>query len=338
MNYFSYTVALVLTLATSSYATPLQKGVIPRDAKWLVHLDVDNLRDSKVGTIVIKQTLAAPLAQLKTEMKVDGELILQKLHSITAFGTDFQAGPEVNGVLVLSGDEELQTIVEGLLAAQILQNSDGPIKKVQQTPFALYSVGGQVFISPGPAGRVVVSKSRQQVEDMRRVLAGKAEVDNAGEAFSGYAKVANTFFFLAVAEGFNENAALPAQARILKMADGARIVLGEKGDQLFLDIALKAKDAEVIQQIRQVLEGLKAVVALGQSENKELLELAQSTKVSSAEKVVTVNIEYPLSKAIGKLDGVSEQLQKHLGKPSHANRRKAKSNPSAKSDSPASQE
>jgi hypothetical protein len=322
--------AALLAFTLSTPALPLEKGVVPNDAKWLIHLDVDNLRDSKVGQTLINEILAEPLAKLKTEMKVDGQLILQKLHSVTAFGNNFEAGPKADGVLLLSGEEDLQKIVEGLLAAQMLQDTNSPIKKVQQDGFAVYSMQDQVFLSPRVAGQIVVSKSREQLEAIRNHLTGKAKAPNAGKAFSDYAHVPNAFFFLAVAEGFNEKAALPPQARILKMAEGARIVLGEKADLLFVNLALKAKDSEIIQQIRQVLEGMTALVALGQSENKELMELMQGTKVSSTDKTVTVNIEYPLAKAMAHLNDVTKHVHKALnGNDGHAHRTKSKSKKSA---------
>ena len=317
---------------------------MPDDAKWLVHLDVDSLRESKVGNVLIKDVLAKPLEKLKSEMKVDGQLILKKLHSLTAFGNDFKAGPEANGVLVLSGEDETQKIVEGFLAAQILQSENGPVKKLQQDPFVLYSLHDQIFVSLLAPGQVVLGKSRTEVEKARAMLAAKTKPATLSKAFSGYANVTNTFFFLAVAEGFNEKAALPPQADILKKATGARIVLGEKADLLFANLALKAKDSEVIQQIQQVLEGMKALVSLGQSENKELLELVQSTKVSATEKLVSVNIEYPLSKIIDKLDGLAEHIQEAIGEPAHAQPSKAdkgdkadkaESDKSTKPDAPA---
>src|SRR5262245_29333902 len=227
MKHFSYTLAALLTFVATTRALPVQHGMVPEDAKWMVHLDVDSLRESKVGNVLIKDVLPKPLAKLKTEMKIDGQLILKKLHSLTAYGNDFQAGPQANGVLVLSGEEELQKIVEGLFAAQILQNSNGPIKKLQQDPFVLYAVNNEIFVSLQSTGQVVLGKSRKDVENVRNVLAGKPMAANASSPFVGYANLTNTFFFLAVAEGFNQKAPLPPQAEILKKATGARIVLGE---------------------------------------------------------------------------------------------------------------
>ncbi len=112
-------------------------------------------------------------------------------------------------------------------------------------------------------------------------------------------------------------------------------MLGEKADLLFVNLALKAKDSEIIQQIRQVLEGMTALVALGQSENKELMELMQGTKVSSTDKIVTVNIEYPLAKAMGRLNEVTKHVHNALnGGDGHAHRSKSKSKKSTTAEKP----
>ena len=88
---------------------------------------------------------------------------------------------------------------------------------------------------------------------------------------------------------------------------------------------------------------MKALVSLSQSENKELMDLVQSTKVSTGDKVVTVNLEYPISKVMEKLDMLSEHLEEAMGDHGHANPPKAETKqpakpdaePAAKSDAPA---
>ena len=51
--------------------------------------------------------------------------------------------------------------------------------------------------------------------------------------------------------------------------------------------------------------------------------------------MVTVNIEYPFSKVVGKLDQASKHFQKNTTESKHAKRDKRKSDKSAKSDPPA---
>ena len=125
-----------------------------------------------------------------------------------------------------------------------------------------------------------------------------------------------TFFFLGVAEGFSADTVLPPQAKLLQLADGGRVVLGENADQLFLDLALKAKTSEVVTQMQQVIQGLIAMASLGKPDDKDIMQLVQSTKVSATDKVVSVNVEYPVEKALQRIDEQKDRMaRKTAGRP-----------------------
>ena len=145
---------------------------------------------------------------------------------------------------------------------------------------------------------MVLSKSREAVEKAEAVLNGKSANLSTGKAFSGFPETPKAFFFLAIAEGFNEDAPLPPQAKVLKMTEGARLILGENAGSLFLNLALKAKSSEVMTQMQQVIQGTVALASLSQPENPDLMQLAQSVKVSGDDKMVTVGVEFPVEKAI----------------------------------------
>jgi hypothetical protein len=61
---------------------------------------------------------------------------------------------------------------------------------------------------------------------------------------------------------------------------------------------LKAKTSEVMSQMQQVIQGTVALASLSQPENPDLIQLAQSVKVSGDDKLVTVGVEFPVEKAI----------------------------------------
>jgi hypothetical protein len=82
------------------------------------------------------------------------------------------------------------------------------------------------------------------------------------------------------------------------MTEGARLILGENAANLFLNLALKAKSSEVMTQMQQVIQGTVALASLSQQENPDLMQLAQSVKVSGDDKMVTVGVEFPVEKAI----------------------------------------
>jgi hypothetical protein len=121
------------------------------------------------------------------------------------------------------------------------------------------------------------------------------------KSFGGFPAVSNSFFFVALADASNLPKTLPARAKVLQMADGGRVALGERADQVCLDLTLRGKTAEVARQIEQVFAGMLALVTLGQPEYPDVVDLAKSAKVSSSQELVTISLEYPASKVIAKV-------------------------------------
>jgi hypothetical protein len=100
------------------------------------------------------------------------------------------------------------------------------------------------------------------------------------------------------------------------LADGGRVVLGENADQLFVNLALKAKTSEVVTQMQQVIQGLIAMASLGKPDDKDVMQLVQSTKVSATDKVVSVSVEYPVDKAIQRIDEQKSKIARRTaGRP-----------------------
>jgi hypothetical protein len=312
--------ALACLSAATAGAGLLQKSEVDADAKWLLHLDLDQFRSTKVGGYLISQIvekqISKPLNDLKQQFKfeVDPNKILEKIGSITAYGTAYQS-PKENAVLMIKTDPDLQAALVGVLAGMALAgtNSQMEMKQTQMGNVTLYSMKDKIHCAVLPGKLVALSLSRRAIEKAAEVLDKKAASLASSRTFSDFAEVKRSFFFLGVAEGFSANTELPPQAKLLQLADGGRIVLGENADQLFLDLALKAKTAEVVTQMQQVIQGLIAMASLGQSENKDLTQLVQSTKVSATDRVVSVSVEYPVDKAIQRIDEQKDKVGRRAG-------------------------
>lgn len=285
----------------SAVAATLPKNQVAADAKWLLHLDLQNLRRTQVGEFLTKNLLEKASGELKDKIGIDVGALVQKISHVTAYGTEFAKNPEKNGVLMVQMDAEAQKILEGVLAAQLLADSKGAVTKEQQGASALYSVHNEIFLSLEPNHLAILGKSANQIDKAKSVLAGKSPSLKNSDAFSDFPPAPDAFFFLAVAEGFNDAAAVPPQAQVLKMAEGGQLVIGEQTEKLFLSLALKSKTAEVTEQIQQVFEGIRAMVSLGQAENKDLQELVKSIKVAAKNKIVTVNAEFPVAPLLKKV-------------------------------------
>jgi hypothetical protein len=300
-----------LALATTALGGSLNQEQIAGDAKWVLYLDFDGFRSTKVGDYFIKEILGKKLAHAQDELKqhLNFDLDLNKISSVTVYGTDYQQ-PKSNAVLLLKTSLNVQGLVDAamLLTANADTNQPVPIKRIDQDGITIYLVHNAVCLSIQPGNLVVVGQSPEATAKAVAVLTGKSANLAASRTFSDFPEMKKAFFFLGMAEGFSSDAALPPQAKVLQMADGGCLVLGERADLLYLNLALKAKTAEVVGQMQQVIQGLVALATLSQPDNKDLMELTQSVKVSAADRVVSVSAEYPVDKAIQKL---SEQEAKH---------------------------
>lgn len=302
-------------LAQQAGAGPLQKEQVPANAKWLLHLDFDSFRHSKVGTYFLKEIAEKELAKAKADLKLNLDFGFEKIQSITAYGTDYDLGSQASGVMLIKTQPKTQGILEALFQlSKSMQQSNGPVNKIVEGSRVVYTIRETFFIEPQGNDVLLVGKSRKHIDQAGDVLSRRTPNLTTASAFSGFPTVPNTFFFLAVAEGFNQKGPVPPQAKILQMADGGRLVLGERSDRLFLDVSLKGKSADVSRQIQNVVQGMVALVALSQSENKDLLRLTQSLQISSHDKFVTLGLEYPIGEAIKKLQEKSAEFKQDAGK------------------------
>jgi hypothetical protein len=311
MKYFVQ-IFLVLSSLSSAVASSLPQQQAAADAKWLLHIDVAQFRSTKVGDFVIREILqkklSKPLADLKKQFKIeiDTDKILEKVTSITAYGTQYKS-PENSAVLLIRADPDLEKIFLGMLAGLSLagSNASAQVEQTQIGEVTFYAIHqdtkDMIFFALLPGKVVAVGKSRGITEQAAKVLAGKSPNLTSSKAFSEFADIKKSFFFLGVAEGFSADTVLPPQARLLQLADGGRVVLGENADQLYLNLALRAKNSEITTQMQQVIQGVIALSSLGQPENKDLTQLVQSVKTSTDNKTVNVSLEFPVEKALQQL-------------------------------------
>jgi hypothetical protein len=293
--------------STSLTAAPLQRSLVAADAKWVLHLDMASLQKSQLGASLLKIAMDEVGEDLKEVMKIDVPAIVGQTGSITAYGPDFKPGPDGRGVLIWQGSKEVEQLVTGLLVqqAEAGKSGQGGIKALREGADPVYAVSSNVFVAVRPGRGILVSPKLEEIDDASRVMDGKAPSLVEKAVFSEYPVLPGGFFFLALAEAFAQNAGLPAQAEVLKLAQGGRVALGEEADKLQLSLNLKAQTAEGATQIQQVLQGLVALASFAHAEEPEMIQMKEwirGTLVAVKEKMVSLDLNVTV-------DAVLKQLQ-----------------------------
>jgi hypothetical protein len=299
--------ALILPLAIPAGAGPLQRQEVAAEAKWLLHLDLDKLRSTPEGASLIGEVadrvLAEPKAVLKRE--VDFDLDFTKASSITAYG-DYSS----NSVLLVKTDLDVEKLVDAALVqmAKYKNLSSWPVDKSVRDGVLTYTFPDQVSIWIRPDKLILFSKTRAAIERANEVLAGRTANIASSSTFSDFPEGQKGFFFFGAAEGFNAARDLPTEtrtngltnpkAKILKLTESGRVIIGQDAEQVFVTFSLKAKTAEVVTQMQQVIQGMIALASLTASDNEVIQPLTDSAKVSTAGNTVSLNLSFPVEKAL----------------------------------------
>lgn len=273
---------------------------IPANAKWVLHVDGAAFRKSKIGGMIVDERLEPEVGKVEKYSGVDLNFNFRDIKSLTAFGSRVGEGGERDAVLLVETSADLRGDAEKLLARKAEKPELGlPFSKRNENSVEFYKLGEDLYVVPAEKNLWFVGKNKAAVMDARDVVIGEAPALKE-TGFLNYPAMTNNFFIMAAAETSGAGG-LPAQARILQKADGVRIAVGEQGDKLCLNLALRAKDAETLAQIRDVAQGLKALVALGAAGNEDLMALMNSAQIGTDAETLTVNLSLPLSRAMQKV-------------------------------------
>lgn len=298
--------SLIVALTLSAQAGPLQYAQVPATAKWLVHVDVEQARQTHLGTYlgsnVLGPQLARPLAELKTQFGV--ELDGRKIVSVTLYGDSLRTEANREAVVVIQSRQDLGAMLDAVIAKieELTGPGRGPLRKRE----GIYSLNRDAFGAVrGEA--FVLSGSASSLNKALAVFDGTEQAMDAAHSLVAFPSAPRSLFFMASAEGFNTSATLPPQARLLRHATAMQVVLGENAGQVVLRLTLRAKDAETTSQLAQLIQGLVAWAVLNAEpfveapNTKGLSRLARTVRVTSQDTFVQASLELSAADLIAEL-------------------------------------
>ncbi len=318
---------LVVALAALPFvssAEPFSHKRIPSDTRWMVHLDIESLVKTRVGDFIsqaLQRDFKEEIEEFQAQFGKNLSLGMNSVRSITAFGSGYELTPDSGGVLVLNVDGKIKDVATGLLVQQALAGADdakATVKEVPNDDFSLYSIQSEVFVSFDDQDVVFLSKSRKEMNEARAIWSGKKSGMDASSSFGNLSELRDGFFFLAVAEEFNQKLPLPPQANFLKLAESARVVMGESRKDLFAELKLKAQDDKSALQTQQILQGLLAIAPLLAADEPIVQNLVSGSSLTNEKQVISLRFNYPVDDALKKLKALDAEEDEEEKEPAKA--------------------
>ena len=290
-------------LALSPARAAFNPAVVASDAQWVVFIDVNDLRASALGQQLIDAAQKqVQIGLANSSIQFDFQKVLATIESVTAYGANFSSDPKMlDGTLLIRGTAELRKIVVGL-AAQATVTTPEQVTELQDLPFEAYLVGGQAIVGFPPEPIILVSKSKPQLLKALAVFRGtspslaqapssplRALLPAAGHSYLVAASLAPTEKWAQV-DG--------PQTRILQLVSSGSLTLGDDGPRTAAFVRLTASSDDMADKLLKIVQGLTAIAALTETNDKQLSEFLQSAVVEKQDRTVTVRLAYATDRLV----------------------------------------
>jgi hypothetical protein len=286
-----------VALLAASLSLPAMRGIagpphfaqVPADVNWLVHADIDALRDSTVFQHVFKtaatrwKSLPANLDRVNRQFGLD---LAKDLHGMTVFGPP---SSQQNAVLVMRADWAAETFRQKLsLAPHHVAAAEGA-----------YEIHRFDRGDGGPASPVAAALWRpgtfvfaQAADDAKF---GLEVLDGKWPGLSGASPLAAQVpdGTILVARMVRVGDRLPVESPLLKQTEQIDFLCGERTGECFVYGKLRAKSPEVAQQVKQVAEGLLAMARLRVAGDADLLKLLDRAEFHVDNRTVELDFRAP---------------------------------------------
>jgi len=282
-------------IGRSSLAGPADEKALPADAKWYVHLDVEALR----GTVLFQKALEFAKAQIPLEEQLGmlkqmiGVNPLTDISGITVYNNNFDK--DVAAILIYA------KVDQATLAGAVAQNPN-----YAETDYNKHKVLTWVDANDGKKkagcfykdGLIIMGDKSETVQMAVDVLDGTRPAGSALVKTPAKGSFLNASAHLGLAKD-------QVVSRMLSNTEAATATAGEVDGVFNVSVSLVAKTAEAAGQIRAMVDGTKAMIALGDSPSAA--KLIQMVKVSTEGAKLVASFEHDSKDLIETLKKLGEE-------------------------------
>lgn len=253
-------------------AAPLNKTWLPADTRWVLHLDLDALRNSKLGVLIQTELESKYNQKIKALEEWLGSNLLTDIHNFTLYGPDSQ---EQNTVVLAAGQFQSSKLIALLMFNPQYQETT-------YGPYTLYEWmaeqhGKKQIGTFARQNLIVISQNQQSLQQALDVLDGKLPPLSEAPWLIGSGQVPAEPILMAAADGVPKFTNAHPQAALLANAQMLFFFLWEKDSTIQTNLFLRMPDPQTALHVQQAVLGMKAILTLSQNTPSSLQENSVQT-------------------------------------------------------------
>jgi hypothetical protein len=312
-------VPLLLFVPLGAEAEPLNLGHVAADAKWVIHLDADAMRITGLFQNALKRFLAEnpdAARQLEAFHALSGTDLTKDVHGVTVFGRKLGRN---DGLLIFYADMNSQKLIALVTITTDYRTSSYRTYQLHCWTDAKGLKNEHNVAAAFYKPRVLlVAPNLQELKAGLDVLDGRRPSMAGGESPVSAAVPAGTVISAWAAAV--QEADLPFESPLLKECETLSVAIGEHQGQAFVEAKLTTKSAEIAEQLRSILNGLRSMAELQRSDEPDAMRLIKRFTTKATDK--TVLAEFRAS-----ADELWAQFLKDTGRTKNTDRAPADSRP-----------
>jgi hypothetical protein len=314
---FAPLAALVLMAAAATQAAPFQSKDIAADSKWVIHVDVDAIRDSYIVKKVFETCPHLKDAGKHFDMIRDhiGLDLRKDLHGITLYGPDADHKHAVAIVYAKVDQKLLTEMAEKAADHKVLKHSGFEIHSWTAKHGSKSEPGAGAFYK---SDAVVFASMPRLVARAIDVLDGSAKGITGLDSPLGGRPIAGATVIIRAFD-------LPANEHcpLMQKAKSIRVAMGENNGKSFYRVRLVMKDSESAEQIKTIGEGFKALGTLRFSGDADMMKLVNGLKMTNTNGTINVRWEASVEDVWTAMQKMAKKAEEHFKKMKDAHQKSA---------------
>lgn len=264
-------------------ASTLPSSLIPADAEWVIHLDMEKFKSTHIGDLLIQEKKGGLKKKAKSFYKQTSIDLLKDVTGVTIYGLGKK---KQKTVMCLKGSfdkEYLLSLLENVDTHKEIVHGNHIIHKWNHNEYGLFVGEDLIFLA----------WNEEAIKAALDAVDGRSE-NILSSSLKSYAdQIPGKAFFAALVKDISAMSGYSSKAVILKKAGSGMFTLTENEEILNLRINATAKTPRDAANMEQIIRGLMAMAQMQLEESHEGLNLSEIINVSTENNNVKIELDHP---------------------------------------------
>jgi hypothetical protein len=281
-------VILALMLFFGAGVSPLRMSMVPADASWVLHLDIEKYASS--ATFKLLSDEAAPARMQRRAGKFFEKFRIdpmKDLRTITVYG---KGEPNEEPLVAISGNFDKAYLLS-------LLKTESSQKEIPYGKHTIYNWDNDHFGVFATDSLIFISQREENIKSALDAMGGKIKNISSSPLVARLNKESPNAIVLAAATDISGLIGKHEGPVILSKMRTAAFSIAEIGEAVDMKLDIAAESAPVAKEMEQAFRGLIAIVNL-QLSSTDVQAFTQSINIALDGEKVRIDASYPIAKLV----------------------------------------